>query len=95
MRCRPGDIAVIVRQFGAVDYSDAIGRIVRVLTVKSPGYWNLESPVVIRAGAFVTVCDDCLRPLRPDEGTDETMTWAGKPQESVRDALEAIRKELA
>lgn len=31
--------------------------------------------------------DSVLRPIRDQPGADETLTWAGKPQESVRDVL--------
>lgn len=43
-------------------------------------------PIRLLSGKFriVTervICDCLLRPIRPDEGEDETFQWAGKPQE--------------
>lgn len=29
---------------------------------------------------YATVFDKYLRPIRPSEGEDETLTWAGKPE---------------
>lgn len=39
----------------------------------------LESGEVRRA-IYATVRDVALRPIRPDEGDDETLAWAGKPE---------------
>lgn len=48
-------------------------------------WWHVDVDIVIMSEDLSrTMCapyitDDRLRPLRPDEGEDETLTWAGKP----------------
>lgn len=84
MRCRAGDLAVIVS--GPRMLSDCIGKVVRVLVAKKCDdrccdIWSLETP--FDAAMMVNVdhwWDDGLRPLRDRPGTDETIVWAGRPR---------------
>jgi hypothetical protein len=91
MNCRPGDLAVIVR---VLTCTENIGGLVRVLEPADAGSWYVEAlqSLVARGehddtkyrlppGAHGRVSDRNLRPLRDDDGDDETLTWAGRPRE--------------
>lgn len=87
MNCKPGDLAVIVRWYGHADYSDCVGRIVRVMRASEGRWgigWLLEAPVVIKAGTFDHVADDCLRPIRDNDATDETLIGNPAPVDAER-----------
>lgn len=80
MNCKPGDLAVYV---GSCRQS--YGMIVRVLRPypwPEPA-WYVDPPLVkVESGGFEGAARDCaLRPIRDQPGEDETLTWAGKPQE--------------
>lgn len=99
LNCKPDDLAVIVRT--APRNAHLIGRIARVTSLDpmsstADPSWFYEEPVLIGGGKIPirSLEDDCLRPLRDSDGTDETIVAAGKPQESVREALEAIVRDL-
>ena len=99
MRCKPGELAVITSC--GPQTGNLLGAVIRVTAIH-PKFvdhgpaWRYEGrPLKSRVGVSVVAVNDCcLTPIRPDEGDDETLTWAGKP-ETVRQAIEAIRKELA
>lgn len=79
MNCKPGDLAVIV---GAASGS-ALGAIVEVLRMKRPSCpacGSVEWWILFR-GEEWGGCDKDLRPIRPGEGDDETLSWAGKPEQ--------------
>ena len=88
MNCKPGDLAVIVRSFAGNE-----GKIVRCievvqshdfsgLSVLGGPRWLIDRPVPLLLCGFTrTVADAALRPIRPNDGEDETLTWAGKPNE--------------
>lgn len=86
MNCKPGDLAVIVRT--SATRTEALGRIVRVTEIHSMDYegrgpvWMFEnSPITLQDGRQIDVVNDCgIRPIRLNEGDDETLTWAGKPE---------------
>ncbi len=96
MNCEPGDIAVIVSAKATGNTANicrkAIGRVVRVkrLRASTSRYcyasevWEFEEPFKIRyQGKTYTVtgcADDALRPIRDNDGEDETLTWAGHPE---------------
>lgn len=47
-------------------------------------WWELEEPIQLTVGnnqvVSVPFCQDAsLRPIRGEEGEDETLAWAGKP----------------
>lgn len=80
MNCKPGDLAVIVRSAAGNE-----GRIVQCLDFVGvgDGYYD-DSWLIDReiAGTFEPlrfISDSKLRPLRDNDGEDETLTWAGKP----------------
>lgn len=83
MNCKPGDLAVVVR---SATNPENIGRIVRCVDMtrrRLAGSWEececwIVEPDITVYGA---IADRCLRPIRPTDGEDETLTWAGKPEQ--------------
>jgi hypothetical protein len=110
MRCRVGDLAAIVRASCEQEKRD-IGKVVLIvepgytypkdfchrwhvrvesgslMVIDTDGIWSFETEA--------DVPDENLRPLRDGEGEDEMLRIAGRPQETVREALESIRRELS
>lgn len=87
MNCKPGDLAVIVRSTDG----QAVGRFVECLQMDGNHsefgpIWRVRTEgrgIVTIHGTLAIVLhmpDAWLRPIRPDEGEDETLTWAGKPE---------------
>jgi hypothetical protein len=86
MNCVVGDIARIVWS----QHEQNRDRIVHVEEAVSPGVWlvlSAGSPLYGRdeSGAIVQCRGGCiedrnLRPLRGQEGADETLMWAGLPR---------------
>lgn len=82
MRCKVGDLAVIVRsEFG----ND--GKIVQCLERYDgpwrgleylPG-WRVDRSVNTELGPSKYVPDFKLRPIRDNDGTDETLVWTERP----------------
>jgi hypothetical protein len=90
MNCKPGDLAVIVKAVNPAN----LGQIVRCVSLLPrwacaypTGYrfadcWRTEQPFRGWDGTLSTVCpDEALRPIRDQDGEDETLTWAGKPEQ--------------
>ena len=85
MNCKQGDLAVIVRSRAGNE-----GKIVRCVRFLGPvnytirkyvDSWEIDPPVMSFLGTLENAFpDDQLRPIRPSEGQDETLTWAGKPE---------------
>jgi hypothetical protein len=95
MNCKQGDLAVVVRAKRKENLGKIL-RCVRLHTDKwrdadgrqwSDGpheapRWVVDKPVPNTCGVNIfTVPDAVLRPIRPNEGEDETFQWAGKPKE--------------
>lgn len=92
MRCKVGDLAVIVRSRAGNE-----GKIVRCLEFRpAQGFirlngstykaeaWRVDVALPTEANVLTSIVRDRnLRPIRPDEGTDETLLWAGLPKETV------------
>ena len=91
MNCKPGDLAVVVRR----RYSDAnVGKLVRtvrlvadILDADGP-CWEVESLSGVLSHRDLKFCgltgwfeDSRLRPIRDSDGEDETLTWAGRPEQ--------------
>lgn len=84
MNCKPGDLAVIVK-----GSTDILGRYVEVMRPSEFPYpkdwWFVRSAggsLVNTNGERVTESnaeDAQLRPIRPSEGQDETLSWAPVP----------------
>jgi len=86
LNCKPGDLAIVVS-------GENVGKLVDVLhehPVYGHGCWTViphsdatASFGNAKAGEKVGCDDFKLRPIRPNDGEDETLTWAGKPQKEV------------
>ncbi len=84
MRCKPGDLAVVIGDDGVPTFEVNIGKLLEVL---SPGdevgdwtcraispMWNgfsFDPP-----GSIGDIADYLLRPIRGAPGRDETLEWA-------------------
>ena len=87
LNCRQGDLAVIVK---SIYRPECIGSIVRCVQFKpsSDGVpsWIVDrelGPAIV-VGGFLRPgtwwSDALLRPLRDNDGTDETLTWRDVPR---------------
>jgi len=102
MRCKQGDIAILVRP----ELIDNLGKFVTVIeavgniqkgetfrrgattfvATKSGFFWWCEAQTSLLScttrDSFkqLHICDDQLRPIRPSEGQDETLSWKDVPQ---------------
>ena len=92
MNCKPGDLAVIVKS----SYGNAgkVVRCIRLHDSKERDLdgarfvqpcewprWVIDRPVTAADGSpLFTVADFRLRPIRDNDGEDETLAWAGKPE---------------
>jgi hypothetical protein len=85
MNCKQGDLAVYV---GLVP--EVLGTIVQVVGLKlicDVGHmggagpaWFVDPPIKHSGQLWVSVLDSALRPIRDNDGADETLAWAGKPE---------------
>ena len=89
MNCKQGDLAVVVRSVcGNEGKIVRCLRYVRGMELGIDGCWHecdiWETDTVMPGwtGALgKSIADSQLRPIRDQDGEDETLTWAGKPQE--------------
>jgi hypothetical protein len=100
LRCRPGDLAVIVRTSVAPEH---IGKIIRCVRTYGE-YWQIEPrlPCGDRVGHYEMAHDSCLRPLRDNPGEDQIIAIARKnahdaaiteQQERLTRLLEEVPKQ--
>lgn len=90
LNCKEGELAVWVKPSNYDCEQHYLGRIVRVRKANifdlqtGEVCWSYESPFWRCACGNLSLGlpDDKLRPIRPDEGDDETLEWAGKPVDS-------------
>lgn len=89
MRCKPGDLAVVVRSScgneGRVVKCLRLDRGKRMLCRNGSIYvgplWEIDPPLTTWAGNLTSYArDDQLRPLRDNDGEDEMLRIAGLPQ---------------
>jgi hypothetical protein len=81
MNCKQGDIAIVVR-IKPIDPPSILGRIVHcVKAARHPltgeHGWEIEPELMDHHH----ILDSALRPIRNEPGEDESLTWAGRPQE--------------
>lgn len=88
MRCKVGDLAIIVRADRGQQFM--LGLLVEVLRADMPGAWHVKlqrevtNPYNGFVSQFAHARDDYLRPIRDNPGDDETLVWAPlKETESV------------
>lgn len=85
LNCKPGDLAVIVRSTCGNE-----GKIVRCIELHPAGtdnspifkgpIWEIDAPIPSTWGDQTPYCPDSqLRPLRDNQGADETLTWLDVP----------------
>lgn len=97
MNCKPGELAIVVRS--TVGNEGRIVRCLHLASdgdMNRHGVWiGGADPVWLLDGLcrwvhpllgerlvpFMT--DSALRPIRDNDGEDETLTWAGKPEEAL------------
>jgi hypothetical protein len=95
MNCKPGDLAVVVKD----NRIENIGMLVNVVLGPSiddrgtPCDWLCDClienftvfPGVLRSSKeYYYACNDSqLRPIRDADKDDETLTWAGNPNEVI------------
>jgi len=82
MRCREGDLAVVIKS----DWEYNIGRLVKCVKIWQEGIWVIETTCVMKCsvvgstdkvpkGMPILVYDNYLRPIRDNDGEDETTHW--------------------
>ena len=76
MNCKPGDLAVVARATNG-DVVPYLGRVVTCLRVVHGDCWATDPE--LEAGR--AIYDGALRPIRDQDGEDEMLTLAGKPNE--------------
>jgi hypothetical protein len=86
VNCKPGDIAVAISAVPSKAHN--IGGLVRIESAhERPGYWHVETlsnftiaGVQYPPGSKCCAPDNRLRPIRGQDGEDETMTWAPRKE---------------
>ena len=79
MNCRPGDLAIQI----SGQKPEYIGRICTVVRVYDGilfAHYGFAWWIDVGEGKLMHCRDAALRPIRDNDGEDETFTWAGKPQ---------------
>jgi hypothetical protein len=101
MKIRPNDLCFFnPGECGHAVYdmvaASARDRIVEVLELEPGGMWRFKEPLVVTGpsrsgGQFTAVIaaarEGALRPIRPGDGDDETLAWAGRPAGTPVDAI--------
>ena len=77
MNCKQGDLAVIVKVIPGIGAEQYIGKIIRCERLFSPLAWWLPDDF----GCHLAVLDAHLRPIRDNDGEDEMVRIAGKPEQ--------------
>jgi len=74
MNCKPNDLAVI--SYPGNSYDGYIVRCVQFVGGEH-NYWRIDRLLPEQAQPWIADC--ILRPIRDQDGEDQTLTWAGKP----------------
>lgn len=93
LNCKPGDLAVLVRS--VCGNEGKLCRCERFLgkvlfrwldgTLSVMPAWKVDRAFLVSSGRMNDVVPDCfLRPIRPSDDPDETLTWAGLPADQKR-----------
>jgi len=81
MNCKQGDLAVYVG-----DVQNSLGYIVTCVRIHPhwPTAWIIEPPLPHYPGTLSDAAYDCnLRPIRDQDGQDETLTWLDVPSKEI------------
>lgn len=88
MNCKPGDLAVIVRSrvgnagriVRCVEYAGEFRYLMYgVLEPERCASWRIDPPIPAYDGTLTDLIkDSALRPIRDNDGEDQTLTWAPK-----------------
>lgn len=87
LNCKPGDLARVISEPETVlvGVADKIVRVtsIRGFTINGTALWHYEGHRLVCACGCCRqidgIGDNLLRPIRGQEGDDETLVWAGKP----------------
>lgn len=84
LNCKPGDLAMIVRTSSG--FSSALGHVAVCVAPAPQGSpvtglfgWIIDPPAMVNGVSHNACADWCLRPIRDNDGTDETLTWLDVP----------------
>lgn len=100
MNCKPNELAIIVYAEKIIQHT--IGKIVELgdHTIHHPSNgqpcWVLKKPFLDGNGECIAIADTSLRPIRDNDGEDESLTWAGKPnaEKKIEEKLKIMREEV-
>lgn len=88
LNAQAGDLCVITKGKAAgkivlaVEYMGFLETLTREHGIRHVHWWKTDTPLRNMLGQDVKEIEDYkLRPLRDNDGEDETLTWAGKPSE--------------
>ena len=97
MRCRANELAMIVKCQDRF-FDDSIGMVFELGEASNTqGFWEwtYKGPRRIYKGVTIKLLNDkCLRPIRDQDGTDESLTWGAKKEtheQQKQAGLEALR----
>lgn len=84
MNCKEGDLAIVVKSYAGNE--GKIVRCVRYIGVvdgwRGDDYWVVDSILTTNTGLHGPYAPDSfLRPIRDQDGPDETLTWKDVPKE--------------
>lgn len=89
MNCKQGDLAIVVKSWAGNEgkvvrclrLSDCTRRVLPDLSVVDEAIWEVDQELTDCFGKKdALVADSQLRPIRDNDGEDEMVTIAGKPQ---------------
>ena len=79
MNCKRGDLAIVVNVINR-KHAHRIGAIVTCVEIICDVWGRTGWVVKPELEECIGVADTCLRPIRPSEGQDETLSWKDVPQ---------------
>lgn len=90
MNCKPGDMAMVVSGEPSIN----LGRVIRVTRIAPVSLllglvcWEYEGELIGLWGIPILSCaDDCLRPLRDQDGPDESLSWVTVPATPITEKV--------
>jgi hypothetical protein len=77
MRCKPGDLAVIVKGDAGDNH---VGKLVTTVRLFDADSWVCNPRLLGFDGRGIAWLDSALRPIRPSDGEDESLSWKEVPK---------------